>query len=141
MLKKILSGAAIAASVLAMAMPAGAIVNERHASFGPNGRASLGFSHGHWIGSAHLKGLAPGHYVVYGYMFEDNNHDGRPDGGATDALCRVVFTAKRQSDHCKGSTSNPFLDLVRGAGHWGEINGISVIRVEDNQLVLDQPLS
>jgi hypothetical protein len=52
-----------------------------------------------------------------------------------------VFTAKRQSDHCKGSTSNPFLDLVRGAGHWGEINGISVIRVEDNQLVLDQPLS
>ncbi len=123
MLAKLI-GAAIAAGVLALAVPAGAAARERTVSFGPNGYVKMGHPASEWTGSAHLLGLDPGHYYVF--VRQDDYVHGHLGGSASNTLCEFDVVKSGDPGDCHGSAGKK---LVKS--RWTNHTYVTVDRSEN----------
>jgi hypothetical protein len=128
MFGKLMSGAAVATTVLALAAPAHASGESRArwASFGNAGGVMLmPTDNGSFIGEADFAGLKQGEYLVTVSQDLDYNHDGIADSGSTNNLCTLKVRHNQKTEMCRGN-AGPLL----GTGDWSDINRAELYRIE-----------
>ena len=88
-MRKLVCLAAIAAGVVAMAVPAGAAAPAKtlNTTFAGGGATLTLHPNSTWS-RVSVAGLEPGDYQYSVGLFADTNHDGTPDGGYTGTICR-----------------------------------------------------
>lgn len=126
MFGKVLGGAAILASVVALAAPAHAsgTSTSRWASFGNAGGVMLmPANNGTFIGEADFSGLKQGDYVVTVSEYLDYNHDGIADAGATNVLCTLHVRHNQKTEMCRGNAGR-----LLGTGDWSDISQAELYR-------------
>lgn len=105
MLGKVVSLAAVAAGVLAMAVPAGAApaTKTMNAKFAGGGATLTMHPNSVWS-RVSVQGLEPGKYIYFVGAYVDSNHDGIPEGGQTVEMCRfTVSKGQTRASVCQHS--------------------------------------
>jgi hypothetical protein len=130
MIRKIFGGAAVAATMLALALPAHASGAMRSADFGTNGSVKMSFNGHQWVGEAHVRGLSRGRYAIGVSQGIDYNNDGIADAGSGNILCTFTVRHSGQVTGCRGKAGS-----LLGTGDWADINQATIYRVEGSDHV------